>query len=247
MKVKLSGWLIAVASVLFAVAGSVGVASPAYAAPCPDVQVVFARGTFEPPGVGATGQAFVDALTAKAANKTIDVYPVDYPASIDFATAADGVIDASNKITDTAATCPKTKIVIGGYSQGAAVAAYLTEDAVPQGFNLPPGLTGPMPPSVADHVAAVALFGKPSSGFMQMIYSGAPPITVGPRYTAKTTEQCIQDDPVCSPGGGNNSAHGQYIADGLTDQAADFAVSKLPRGGSGRPPAPPAPVEQAAS
>ena len=71
------------------------------------------------------------------------------------------------------------------------MAAYLTEDAVPQGFNLPPGLTGPMPPSVADHVAAVALFGKPSSGFMQMIYSGAPPITVGPRYTAKTTEQCI--------------------------------------------------------
>jgi cutinase len=32
------------------------------AAPCPDVEVVFARGTFEPPGVGDTGQAFVDAL-----------------------------------------------------------------------------------------------------------------------------------------------------------------------------------------
>ena len=32
---------------------------------CPDVEVVFARGTFEPPGVGATGQAFVDALRAR--------------------------------------------------------------------------------------------------------------------------------------------------------------------------------------
>jgi cutinase-like protein len=237
---KINSWLLSIASIILAVAGSTMVAAPAYAAPCPDVQVVFARGTFEPPGVGATGQAFVDALTAKAANKTIDVYPVNYPASIDFATAADGVIDASNKVKDTVATCPNTKIVIGGYSQGAAVAAYLTEDSVPQGFNLPSGLTGPMPPSVADHVAAVALFGKPSSGFMQMIYSGAPPITVGPRYTAKTTEQCIQDDPVCSPGGGDNSAHGMYIADGLTDQAADFAVSKLPRGGSGRPPVNPA-------
>lgn len=122
------------------------------------------------------------------------------------------------------------------------MAAYLTEDAVPQGFTLPPGLSGPMPASVADHVAAVALFGKPSSGFLQRIYSGAPPITVGPRYVSKTTEQCIQDDPVCSPAGADNGAHGMYVADGLTDQAADFVAKKLPRGGSGRPPAPLDPV-----
>ena len=96
-----------------------------------------------------------------------------------------------------------------------------------------------MPASVADHVAAVALFGKPSTGFLQMIYSGAPPITVGPRYVAKTTEQCIPDDPVCSPAGGDNAAHGMYIADGLTDQAADFVVKKLPRGGPSRQPARP--------
>jgi cutinase len=30
---------------------------------------VFARGTFEAPGVGATGQAFVDALTARLNGK----------------------------------------------------------------------------------------------------------------------------------------------------------------------------------
>jgi cutinase len=225
-------WLMAVATALLAVAGVAVGAAPAYAEPCPDVQVVFARGTFEPPGVGATGQAFVDALTAKASGRSIDVYPVNYPASLDFATAADGVVDASNKVKDVAANCPNTKIVIGGYSQGAAVAAYLTEDSVPQGFALPPDLTGPMPPSVADHVAAVALFGKPSSGFMQMIYTGAPPIQVGPRYTAKTIDQCIPTDPVCAPGGSDNAAHGMYVADGLTDQAADFAVSKLPRVGS---------------
>jgi cutinase len=224
-----------VASVVAAGTGSAVVAAPAYAAPCPDVEVVFARGTFEPPGVGATGQAFVDALQARTGGKSVDVYPVNYPASLDFATAADGVIDAGNKVRDTATNCPDTKIVVGGYSQGAAVAAYLTEDAIPKGFNLPPGLTGPMPPSVADHVAAVALFGKPSSGFMQMIYTGAPPITVGSRYTSKTTDLCIPDDPVCSPGGGDNGAHGMYIADGLTDQAADFAAKKLPRGGSTQP------------
>lgn len=229
--------LFAIAAMGLAATYAPTVAAPASAAPCPDIEVVFARGTFEPPGIGATGQAFVDALTTKTPKKTVDVYPVNYPASLDFATAADGVIDASNRVKDIAATCPTTKIVIGGYSQGAAVAAYLTEDAVPQGFTPPPGLTGPMPASVADHVAAVALFGKPSSGFLQLIDSAAPPITVGPRYVPKTTEQCIPDDPVCAPGGANNGAHSMYIADGLTDQAADFVAKKLPRGGSALPPA----------
>lgn len=226
-------WLAAVAPALVAGAGAVCVAAPAYAVACPDVEVVFARGTFEPPGVGGTGQAFVDALRAKTGGTSVEVYPVNYPASLDFATAADGVIDASNRVRDIAAQCPNTKIVLGGYSQGAAVAAYITADAVPEGYPLPPGLTGPMPPSVADHVAAVALFGKPSSGFLQMIYTGAPPIEVGSRYQPKTIDLCIPGDPVCSTGG-NTGVHGQYVADGLTDQAADFAAGRLPRGGSGQ-------------
>jgi cutinase len=207
--------------------GSVAGIPTAAAEPCPDVQVIFARGTFEPAGVGVTGQAFVDALTGKLGGKSIDVYPVNYPASLDFATAADGVIDASNKIRDVAASCPNTKMVLGGYSQGAAVVAYTTEDAVPPGFNLPDGITGPMAPEVASHVAAVALFGKPSSGFLQMIYTGAPPITVGKLYTGKTTDLCIPEDNVCSPTGTDNGAHTLYAANGMTDQAADFAAHRV--------------------
>jgi len=199
----------------------------AAAEPCPDVQVIFARGTFEPAGVGVTGQAFVDALTGKLGGKSVDVYPVNYPASLDFATAADGVVDASNKIRDVAASCPNTKMVLGGYSQGAAVVAYTTEDAVPPGFNLPDGITGPMAPEVANHVAAVALFGKPSSGFLQMIYTGAPPITVGRLYTGKTTDLCIPEDNVCSPTGTDNGAHTLYAENGMTAQAADFAARRV--------------------
>jgi len=207
---------------------------------CPDIQVVFARGTFEAPGVGGTGQAFVDALRAKTVGKSVDVYPVNYPASLNFATAADGVVDASNKVRATAAACPDTKVVLGGFSQGAAVAAYLTADTVPEGFALPPGLTGPLEPSVADHVAAVALFGKPSSGFLQMIYTGAPPITVGAGYTGKTLDLCIPTDPVCAPGGGDGNAHNMYAANGLVDQAAEFAASR-----SGAAPAGEGVVDQA--
>jgi cutinase len=202
-------------------------AAPAQAAPCPDVQVVFARGTFEPAGVGGTGQAFIDALRARSEGRTIDVHAVNYPASLDFATAADGVIDASNKVRDTAAACPDTDIVIGGYSQGAAVAAYLTADDVPAGYALPAGINGPLPASVSDHVAAVALFGKPSSGFLQMIYTGAPPITVGQHYVDKTLDLCIPTDPVCSPTGGDNVTHNLYNVNGMADQAADFVVSRL--------------------
>lgn len=227
---KIGRWLAGVAPIVLAAVGSPVVAAPAYAAPCPDVEVVFARGTFEPPGVGAIGQAFVDALTARTPGKTVEVYPVNYPASIDFATAADGVIDASNRVVTMAGQCPDTRIVLGGYSQGAAVAAYITEDAIPDGYIPPPGMTGPMPPSVADNVAAVALFGKPSSGFLQMIHNGAPPITVGTLYEPKTLDLCIPEDAICSPTGGDNGAHGAYAIRGFTDQAADFAVSKLPPG-----------------
>jgi cutinase len=202
----------------------------ASAAPCPDVEVVFARGTFEPPGIGLTGEAFVDSLRVLAAGKSVDVYPVNYPASLDFATAADGVIDASNKVRDIAATCPNTKVVVGGYSQGAAVIGYITEDAIPPGFTLPAGITGPMPPSVANHVAAVALFGKPSSGFLQTINTSAPPITVGPLYAAKTIDLCIPEDPICSPGGNDNGAHTLYAVNGLTAQGADFAARRLSTG-----------------
>jgi cutinase len=199
----------------------------ASAAPCPDVELVFARGTFEPPGVGGTGEAFVDSLREKLGSKSLDVYPVAYPASLDFQTAADGVIDASNKVQAVAAECPDTKIVLGGFSQGAAVAGYLTADSVPAGFAMPAGLTGPMPAAVADRVAAVALFGKPSSGFLQMVANTAPPITVGHLYAAKTTDLCIPEDPICSPGGGDSNAHNLYPADGLTDQAADFVAQKV--------------------
>ena len=146
---------------------------------------------------------------------------------MDFATAADGVIDASNEVKNIAATCPHTKMVLGGYSQGAAVIGYVTADSVPPGFTLPPGITGPMPAEVAHHVAAVALFGKPSNGFLQTINTEAPPITVGHLYSGKTDDLCIPNDPICAPGGNDNGAHTMYAANGLTDQAAEFAARHL--------------------
>ncbi|MDT5129115.1 MAG: cutinase, partial [Mycobacterium sp.] len=79
-----------------------GAAVPSTSAqPCPDVEVVFARGTGEPPGVGGVGQAFVDSVRAQSGGRSVDVYAVNYPASSDFAdrlafagTVVDGIRDA---------------------------------------------------------------------------------------------------------------------------------------------------------
>lgn len=58
---------------------------------CPDVEVVFARGTGEPPGVGGIGEDFIDALRSKIGEKSMGVYGVDYPATTDFPTAMAGI------------------------------------------------------------------------------------------------------------------------------------------------------------
>src|SRR5689334_25204145 len=70
---------------------------PAGAAECPDVQVVFARGTGEAPGVGPTGQAFVNALHQRVGARSFDVYPVNYPATEKWDTGLDGIRDRSEE------------------------------------------------------------------------------------------------------------------------------------------------------
>lgn len=216
-----------------------GISPPAPPPGCPDVEIVFARGTGEPPGVGFVGQAFVDSLQSKLGPKSVNVYPVQYPATIDFPRAVDGVNDAAAHIEATAANCPKTKVVLGGFSQGAAVAGFVTSAVVPPGA-ADTGVTGPMPPNVADHVAAVTLFGTPNHRFMGFI--NQPDIVIGPLYAGKTLKSCVPGDPICSDdGGGDYSLHNDYVADGLTDQAANYAAGKL--GVKVPPPPPPPPAD----
>ncbi|EUA65790.1 cutinase family protein [Mycobacterium xenopi 4042] len=59
--------------------------APASAAPCPDVEVTFARATTEPPGVGVVGKQFVDSLRSQVGGRSVAVYPVNYPATYDYA------------------------------------------------------------------------------------------------------------------------------------------------------------------
>jgi cutinase-like protein len=182
------------------------------AAPCPDVEIVFARGTTEPPGVGGIGQAFVDSLRSQLGGRSVGVYAVNYPASNDFSSSTPaGGDDMSAHVQAMAANCPNTRMVLGGYSQGAAVVDLATTY---------------MPAGVSDHVAAAAEFGPARSTFADSLSPGPLP-SVGPLYKAKTIEMCVPNDPVCFQGGWDMRAHGAYVQTGMVDQAAAFAAGRV--------------------
>lgn len=194
------------------VAAPLVTSAPATAAPCPDVEVVFARGTNEPPGLGSVGAPFVDDLRARVAPRTVDAAAVDYPATNDFNVSTPAGTDAARTLIESiAATCPNTKMVLGGYSQGAAVIELATNEASPQ---------------TAEHVAATALFGTPRTSFSGLL-AGRPLPTLTPQYAANSIDQCNQGDPICWEGGWDMGAHVSYVQSGKVAQAADFVAGRL--------------------
>jgi cutinase len=216
----------AMAATSAALCAPIGIPS-ASAAPCPDVEVVFARATTEPPGIGEVGQAFVDSLRSQVGRRSVGVYAVNYPATEDFSNSASvGANDARAHVQTVAATCPNTRMVLGGYSQGAIVIDLIT--AIPVAFA---GFTpAPMPPETADHVAAVAVLGNPLNRSL-----GTPLTSVSPQYGPKVIDLCVPGDPICSPGGTPvpshdemfSDAHLSYVKSGMAIEAATFAASRL--------------------
>jgi cutinase len=196
----------------------VGSAPTAAAVPCPDIEVVFARGTAEPSGIGRVGQAFTDALSAQAGGRTVTSYAVNYPASYDFLTTAEGATDATARISTMALACPSTKIVLGGYSQGAAVMDMLA-GVPPLGDRIGEiGSAPPLSPTAAVTVSAVATFGNPATKF------GNPLSSVG-MFAGRAIDLCKDGDPICSDGR-NPLAHRGY-EDAMAQQAANFAAGRV--------------------
>ena len=191
---------------------------PLASAACPAVEVVFARGRLESPGVGVLGNAFISALRSKT-NKNISTYAVRYPANDEIDVGAN---DMSAHIQSMTNTCPDTRLVLGGYSLGAGVADVVL--AVPFDFF---GFTNPLPPGADTHIAAVALFGNGVAWL-------GPITNFNPVYRDRTIELCHGADPVCNPADPNTwqdnwPAHlaNAYIQAGMANQAADFVASKI--------------------
>ncbi len=199
--------------------GTPWAARPAAAANCPQVQVVFARGRLEPPGAGVLGDAFISALKSKAAQKNIGVYAVNYPADTEVNVGAN---DMSQHIQSMVNNCPNTRLVLGGYSLGAAVTDIVL--AVP--FSAL-GFKSPLPDGADQHVAAVALFGNGSQWV-------APITNFNPLYSDRTIELCHGADPICNPADPNTwhdnwpqHLASAYIQAGMANQAADFVAGRI--------------------
>lgn len=187
------------------------------AAACPAVELIFARGRLEPAGAGQIGNALASALRSRG--KNVNLYAVRYPADNQIDVGAN---DMSARVQSTMAGCPDTRIVVGGYSLGAAVTDVLL--AVPFQFF---GFNNPLPPGADQHIAAVALFGNGSA------WAG-PLGAVSPLYRERTIDLCHGVDPICNPADPNtweknwsDHAAKAYIDAGMVNQAADFIAGRV--------------------
>jgi cutinase len=190
----------------------------ASAAACPDIEVIFARGRTEPAGAGAIGNPFVSALRQKT-KRDVSLYAVRYPADNQIDVGAN---DMSRRIQSTAASCPNTRIVLGGYSLGAAVTDVVL--ALPFQFF---GFSQPLPPEMEQHIAAVALFGNG-------IQWAGPLGSFNPVYRDRTIEQCHGADPICNPADPDTWENNwpdhlakAYLDAGMVNEAADFVAGRL--------------------
>lgn len=205
--------LIAAFLVAAAVVGAPG--TPALADDCPDVELVFARGTGEPVGIGRVGQALADTLAPQLGGRTLATYGVNYPASVNFLTTAAGADDAASHIAGMQAGCPNTRLLLGGFSQGAAVVSMLA-GVPPIGQRI--GGIGSAPPLTRDTaagIAAVAVFGNPGARF------GTPLSSTG-IFAGRAIDLCSDGDPICFSGGRDRAAHNGYEFPPYSEQAAGF-------------------------
>ncbi|MFG2783915.1 cutinase family protein [Streptomyces prunicolor] len=188
----------------------------ASAATCSDLDVVAARGTFEPGTLGLiVGDPVFSALQKKITGKTLTSYAVNYPADLSLTSAATGNLDVVNHVNAQAAACPNQRFILVGYSQGANVvdnSIGISSDGAVVGSPI----VATIPAALAPRVAAVLLFGNPIRALGKSVTG---------TYQSRTIDFCANGDPICQNGGTDVGAHLGYTAN--ADAAATFAAGKV--------------------
>jgi cutinase len=190
--------------------------APTAAAACTDIEVVAARGTFEPGTLGfIVGDPVYSALQRKITGKTLSSYKVNYPADLSLTSAAQGNADLVNHVRSQAASCPNQRFILVGYSQGANV----VDNSIgisSAGAVVGSPIVATLPAAIEPKVAAVLLFGNPIRALGKSVTG---------TYQSRTLDICADGDPVCESGGGDTGAHLSYRDD--ADTAATFAASRV--------------------
>ncbi|MEO6086531.1 MAG: cutinase family protein [Umezawaea sp.] len=215
-----SGALRRLPTLLFAsamvLAGTAVVAPAASAAPCTDIDVAVARGTFEPGSLGfIVGDPVYSALQRSIRFRSLSSYAVDYPANLDLMSATKGNQDLVNHVKNQAAACPNQRFILVGYSQGANV----VDNSIgisSAGAVVGAPIAATIPANLESRVAAVLVFGNPIRSVGRRITG---------TYESRTKDFCAGGDPICEKGGGNTLAHLGY--GGNANEAAAFAAGKV--------------------
>lgn len=191
--------------------------SAAAQAGCPDVEVLFARGSGELPGLGIVGGPTVNAIRRGLPGKNVAAWAVAYAADVAQTSAGPGATSLTNHLVATATRCPSTQFVLGGYSQGASVVDIAL--GIPNFL----GIGRAIPAQYHDRIRAVVLFGNP------LALTGGR-VSNNRTWGARTREFCNLGDPVCAAGF-NVMAHITYGFDGSAAQGGAFAARQVQQGG----------------
>ncbi|RGP74882.1 hypothetical protein FLONG3_5994 [Fusarium longipes] len=185
--------------------------------------IIVARGSLEPQGLGIIGAVAREILN-RIPNSGVTA--LKYPAIYEpyKPSQTEGVRALAEVVSQYAARCPKTKMILLGYSQGAHVIADVMCGASSIGFPA----TEPQPLNTTNKIAAVVSMGDPSTTQGQAFHVGNSEGDGNPNgcqyVSSKTISFCDAGDPFCEVGGHDLSTHMRYVSEyGRT--AADFAVS----------------------
>ncbi|EUA53056.1 cutinase family protein [Mycobacterium intracellulare 1956] len=167
----------------------------------------------------------MDSLRQQTGGLNILPYGVNYAASKLQLHGGDGANDTIDRVKKSVEKCPSTKIVLGGYSQGASVMDIVA--GVPIG-----GINwgNSLPPQYADNIAAVATFGDVADR------AGGTLPSQSKLLGSKAIDLCNPNDPICHAGPGNEwSGHTEGYVPVYTTQAAAFVASRLVGAGQSVP------------
>ena len=180
------------------------------------------------------GDAFADSLRQQTNGLNIGTYGVNYSASKLQIHTGDGANDVISHVKSMASSCPSTKIVLGGYSQGADVIDIVSGvpiGGINWGSSLPPELANNVvvvrriegQEHLAEHLAGDIL--------RLCIRAGGSITTQSAMFASKAIDLCNPNDPICHAGQGNEwSGHTEGYVPVYTTQAAAFVASKLMAG-----------------
>ncbi|KAF5008507.1 hypothetical protein FDECE_5207 [Fusarium decemcellulare] len=194
--------------------------------------IIVVRGSTEPQGPGIIGEVAQKILERIHDSDMVSLkYPAEYDPYVTSQT--EGVNTLTDMVKKYTKTCPNTKMILVGFSQGAHIIADVMCGASSDGFPA----TKPQPKNISNKVAAVVLMGDPSTTKGQPFHMGSSHGDgIFPRQrpggcqciSDRTVSFCDAGDPFCEAGGSSLDVHMNYVTV-YADVATDFAVSMFHR------------------